>query len=249
MKFKINFLWYFFVGLALLLTSCNKDEEEATPEPETIAFNQEEVVNQLPSAMLSSSDENAQTVVGLVESATDWSAFEEYFEPAEEAVIVKSSDVTYKWSWTYGSSQIIFWWTYEEDATKNYWTLEIQWDNGIRAPFLEAWENKDGTQGELKYSFAWTDTEEDEDYNDLYWVYTYEIASNGDYTFTWVYETDSDAYDNYLKYEVFVSHDGSGSVSYYLTGSLFYMAEWDASGNGTLYYYLGGGTYTYTWTV
>lgn len=239
------------VLLLLLLVSCNKDDqsEDLNVEPESLAFDGEEIINQMPSALVNSTDENAQTVMGWVKSATDWSAFSSYFTPPEDAVKLKSSSVTYTWSISYQGSSLTYWWEFEEDATTNYWTLEIQWNDGPRAPFIEMWERKDGSSGQVKYSYQWALTQEDVDFNDIYWTYSYSKNSAGDYTFSWVYEGDTELYDNYLSYEVIVKADGSGSVHYYSMDNLLYMAEWDTDGNGYYEYYFGESSIKYSWTV
>jgi hypothetical protein len=247
-----------FAAMLFIMVSCKKDE--TTPEivnPESFSFDEEAIIDRLPDALENTTDPDAAVVVGWVEAAANWSAFDSYFTPPDDAVLVsiKSTSYTYRWTAGYiGGTTLTYWWTYSEDATKNYWDLEIQIDDGPRAPFIEAWEMKDGTAGEVRYSYNWAyylDDYDPDSYIDVSWVYTYSINAEGDYLFTWTYENDTEEYDNVLSYEVLVRADGSGYVRYYSQDYLWYYGEWDTDGNGYYVWYDTDGTelLRVDWTV
>jgi hypothetical protein len=72
------------------------------------------------------------------------SAFMQYMEPPEGAqkVNLKATDgtITYTWSYTYEGQTITYYWTYADDATKNYYTMQIQLDDGPLYNYVEAWK-------------------------------------------------------------------------------------------------------------
>lgn len=251
MKSHIRLLSVTILLVSILVSGCKKDNPEVLPDPETLSFKQEEIINKLPDALKNSTSPAAQQVVAWVSTATNWSTFDSYFTPPENAVRVKASTVTYTWTDTYyEGSTISYWWTYTDDETTDYWKLEIQINDGPKAPYFESFEKKDGSAGQVKYSFEWANYDAEEEYNGVYWIYSYEINDAGDYSFTWLYESDSEEYENFLRYDVIVKADGSGIVDYQSYGELIYHAEWDALGNGSYSYYSDGEVVsTESWTV
>lgn len=237
---------------ALFVTGCNKDEDdnpEKTQDPTSLCFDSVGVIKQLPPDLLASDNDVAKEVVGMVSTATDWSAFDSYFTPPDNAVLLKNSSITYTWTISSGNESITYWWTFEEDETTYYWTLELQINEGVRAPFIRSWEKIDGSAGEVRYNFNWLDYASEEDFEEIEYVYAYSVSASGDYSFTMTVESDMEEYDNVMRYEVLVNADGSGTINYYTGGVLFYHAEWDAAGNGSVTYYLGTTEMTESWTV
>ena len=102
------------------------------------------------------------------------------------------------WQWTIsdGVNSITFYWEYEEDGTKNHWTMDIQMDDGPLYNYLYAWETKDGKQGQVQFNFNWVAAYEgDTDKEDLYWTYDWELDNEGNYTFNMSYDGDGESYD------------------------------------------------------
>ena len=101
-------------------------------------------------------------------------------------------------------------------------------------------------------SFNWVnayDPGSSEDFEELYWSYTWALNADGSYVFDWTYDSSDPEYDVYLYYSVVVYEDGSGEIEYYLLDELIWEMEWDAAGNGSYTWYFGDFTDTGSWTV
>ncbi|MEZ5071082.1 MAG: hypothetical protein R2751_08955 [Bacteroidales bacterium] len=240
-----------FVGTALVVGGCNKEDE--VPSFEEMTFQADEVLNQLPVGLTASNDEYAEMCVDFIESAVDMSAFSENLTPPDNArkSDKKGSGDTWTWTWSYLGESFTFYWTYDEDSSKKYWSMDIQFGAGPVYDYIDAWEAKDGSQGHVEYNFNWVLIYEEDpgDYEDLFWTYDWSLDSNGTYTFEMTYDSSAIDYDYYLQYSVVVNDDGSGTVDYYLMGDLFYHMEWDALGNGSYAYYYGDFETTGTWSA
>ncbi len=259
-KFYKYFLPILLVIAIAFVTGCKKDDDE-TPTFESLSFTEEEIINKIPEGLKNSTDENAQACVDAIESAADWSLFYGSLTPPDNAVKVDnkstSSEGTWKWSYNYDGVHVItYYWTYEETATKHMWTMDIQWDDGPLFNFIDAWELKDGTQGEVKYNFQWACAYENqyyEDcYDDIFWIYTWNKNANGVINFTFKYESSEVEYSYYYKYELVLNPNGSGTLDYYwLDDYWHYHYEWDALGNGSWVWYTEGSTISGegSWTV
>lgn len=138
--------------------------------PEGLTFDSEEILNRLPDGLENSTDQYADECYGFVEAAVDMSGFIDNMEvPGEAQSGAKDS---WQWTWHAGAESYTFYWTYEETATKRMWTMDIQYNNGPRYNYIDAWETLDGSQGEVIYNFQWIAVQEgepidEEDY--LYW--------------------------------------------------------------------------------
>jgi hypothetical protein len=233
---------------AFVLFSCNKDDSaEPTKDYEELSFDADEVLNKIPEGLKNASDEKAQDCVDWIESALDMSSFMDNMTPPSDAQVVSmkstTSEVVYTWSWAYGGQTVTMFWTYRDDATKNYWTLQIQIDGGIKYDYVDAWEFKDGSRGEMLYNFNWVcaySNESSQDCYDIYWRYTWEKTAAGGYNFSFYYDSYDTEYTYYLRYDISINADGSGTIDYYLYDALFYHMEWDVLGNGSWTYYYDG---------
>jgi hypothetical protein len=258
-KFNKYVLPLLLIILMAFVSTCKKDEEEP-PTFQSLTFNEEEIIDRIPDAMVASNDENAEACVDAIEFAADWSAFYDFFTPADNATKVASkstnSEGTWKYTYTWAGGYVVtFYWTYEETSTKDMWTLEAQYNDGPLYSFIEAWQLKDGTQGEIKYNFSWWTCAyyegNTEDCIDVYYIFTWNKNTSGVINYTCTYETSDTEYPYYLKYELVSNPDGSGTVDYYSAGgSIHWHYEWDALGNGTWVWYMSGDIYgSGSWTV
>ncbi len=233
--------------------SCSKDDESEIREFETIGFDSEVVMEKLPEGLKSSDDEHAQMAVDYVESAIDWGDFSDHLTPPEDAVKAgKKSSETYTWTWNYGGAYVLtMWWTYHDDAQKNYWDIDIQYNGTDRYNYLSAWESKDQRSGQIMYNYQWVCAMDDAstDCEDVFWSYDWNVDNNDNYIFNFVVEAEEDGAANSMKYETKVNNDGSGSVKYYIYGDLFYDLNWDSAGNGSWIYYPGENQMSGSWTV
>lgn len=244
---KTRILWRTSIAallLFLVIFGCNKDDDPpGTEEFQTLAFDGQQVMDKLPAGLTNSTDDHAQECVDLIEDALDMSGFIDNMIVPDNAVrsSKKGSSDTWSWTWSDGTHSYTIYWTYSEDNSKHYWTEEIQIDGGMRYDFIDAWEYKDNTGGEVVYNFNWTMAAyEATDYEDLYLVYSWTLNSDGDYNFTMTYDSSDPEFEYYLKYEVVVMDDGSGTIDYWLADMLLYQFEWTAAGAGSWIYYLGG---------
>ncbi|MDF1573350.1 MAG: hypothetical protein P1P82_17205 [Bacteroidales bacterium] len=234
--------WVAIFAVATISMGCNKENDD-TPPAEQLSFNTREVMDKLPQGLINSDDEYAQQCVDDIESALDMSTFMDNMVPPEDAVKTSKKAVsgdTWSWNVTYGDMSYTFYWSYEEDNAKRYWTMDIQFNDGERYSYISAWESKDGKNGEVIYNFNWVDAYEGStDYEDLYWRYSWTLDDDGNYEFGWDYDSNTEEYDYFLKYTVVVNADGSGYIDYYSMDVQFYHMEWDAMGNGSWTYFYG----------
>jgi hypothetical protein len=258
-KFHKYFLPLLLVILIAFVSTCKKDDDDEPPTFESLSFNEEEVINRIPEGLKNSTDENAQTCVSYIETAASWSAFEGFMDPPSDAEKVSgkstNSQGTWKWTIPHQGYQITFYWTYEETATKHIWTMDVQYADGPLYNFIDAWELKDGTQGEVKYNFQWAcvyDPDYYDDCEDLLYIYTWNMNASGVINYTLVMESSEVEYAYYYRYELVVNPDGSGTLDrYWLDAFWHYHFEWDAQGNGSWVWYSEGGTISGSgsWTV
>jgi hypothetical protein len=246
------------IVMAIFTAGCDKDEP--TPENlQNLSFDSEQILNLVPDGLKNSTDDQAQSCYEFIESAVDMSGFIDNMDVPDNAIrSSKKSSMsgadTWQWTWyEYGGQAITLYWTYEEDNSKRYWTMEIQWGTGPRYDFIEAWETKDGKQGEVIYNFGWAAVysgEAIEDYEYFYWRYTWTLDNSGAYHLHFGIDSENQDYDYYLYYDVVINADGSGYVNYYLNDALYYAMTWDTMGNGTWEYYIGGEMYMNgTWSA
>ena len=244
--------WTVFFLFAILFTGCDK-EEDLPPEFAEISFDGQEVIDMLPDGLLASNDPKAEECVEMIEEALDMSAFLDNLEVPDNAqrLSKKATGDTWKWTFPYMGGTWTFYWTFDEDNTKQYWTMEIQFGDGERYDYITAWEMKDGSGGEVVYSFNWVQIYDQEytDYVDLHMTYSWSLDTSGTYYFDWSYEVDDHSYDYLMKYSIVINPDGSGEVDYYYYDQLFYHMEWDAAGNGSWTYYFGGLEESGSWTA
>lgn len=260
-KFYKYFVPLFLVVVLAFVTGCKKDDDKEVPAFGGLSLTEEEIISKIPAGLKASTDENAQACVDAIESAADWSSFYDELTPPENAVKVNNKSTagegTWKWSYPYQETTITYYWTYEETATKHTWTMEIQFGDGPLYSFIEAWELKDGTQGEVKYNIQWACfyydeyyEEQYEDCEDLYWKYTWNKNASGVINFTFIWESSDTEYPYYVKYELVLNPDGSGTLDYYSAGGYTHWHyEWDADGNGSWVWYYGDSTMSGSWTV
>lgn len=241
---KTKLTKYVIAGLCLsffFLPAC--DKEEVKPEFRQMTFESEEVLKKLPAGLVNSNDEHAEECMSMINDALDMSDFMGDLTVPDGAVKVskKSSGDTWTWSVNVQGYEYSFFWTYSEDGSKHYWTMEIQVDGGAKHSYIQAWEYKDGSGGQVKYNFNWTAAVYGSmEYEDIFWTYDWSIDDSGNYHFSMTWDSGEGENDFYLEYLVVVNDDGSGSIEYWLMDNLVYEMVWDAAGNGTWTYYSGG---------
>lgn len=241
--------------MALITTACTK-EEDPPEELQKLSFDSEAVLDMVPDGLKNSNDDYAEDCYSFIESAVDMSQFIDNMEVPDNAQKSKSKAAgaeTWQWSWNYGGDSFTFYWSYEESGGKRYWTMDIQYGSGPRYSYIDAWENSDGTGGEVTCNFGWVAAASGEilDENEfLYWRYTWTLDGSGAYHMEYKMDASDDEYDYFIRYEVVINADGSGTVDDYMAGELIYHMEWDVLGNGTWVYYIGGEEYmSGLWTV
>lgn len=251
---------FYLEGLTLLLilvvvaAGCNKEDDP--PEFQKLSFNAEEVLAKLPAGLTGSSNPSARECIGHIESALDMSDFINSMEGPVDAQRSTKKSATeedeWYWPWIHEGMDFTLYWTYNEDASVRYWSMDIEYGAGSRYDYIDAWESEDGGDGEVKYYFKWAyifNGGPVENYEELFWKYTWLTDESGTYSYNWFYESGDPRYDYYIHYVLNVNPDSSGTIDYYSTDLLFYHADWDVSGNGSWRYYLGDIEQSGTWTV
>lgn len=245
--------WIILFLIAILSVRCNKDGDDLPPEFKELSFNDQEVIDKLPDGLLASTDPKAQECVVMIMEAMDMSAFQDNLEVPDNAQRLSKKATGDTWTWTFsdGSGTWTFYWTYSEDSSKEYWTMEIQYGEGDRYDYIVAWEMKDGSAGEVVYSFNWVQLYDQEymDYVDLHMTFSWSLDGSGAYHFGWTYEGNSSDYEYVMEYSILIKPDGSGELDYYYYDQLFYHMEWDAAGNGSWTYYYVGTQESGSWTA
>jgi hypothetical protein len=251
---KRNYLlkgWAVLFLFAVLFAGCNKEEEEVPEDIAKFSFDSQAVLDQLPEGLKSSEDDMAEECVSMIEGALDMSAFMDNMEVPDNAVKTskKASGDTWQWTWSYMGETWTFYWTYDEDSSKKYWTMQIQYGAGAKYDYITAWVKKDGSGGQVIYSFNWVNIYDAQatDYVDLHWIYNWSLDASGNYHIDWKYESSELEVENYMSYDILINADGSGTIDYYLNDVLFYHMEWDVAGNGSWVYYFGDMEQSGTW--
>lgn len=245
--------WILILVFALLFAECNKDEDELSQELAELSFDEQAVMDRLPDGLLASLDPKAQECVDMIETAIDMSEFQANLIVPDQAQrsSKKASGDTWSWTFFYMGGTWTFYWTYDEDATNHYWTMDIQFEDGERYDYITAWEKKDGSGGEVVYSFNWVLIYEQEyaAYECLHWTYRWYKEPSGTYHFSWDCDADFDGFVYLMNYDIVIYADGSGELDYYYLDEHIYRMEWDAVGNGSWVYYYGGQAHSGTWTA
>ena len=243
--------------MALLITGCSKDEGATQTEFESLTFDSEAVLAMIPDGLKNATDPYAQICESSITTSIDMSSFITLMEvpPDAQRSAKKSSSGggdTWQWNWNYAGQNATFYYTFEEDNSKNYWTLDIQYGGGPVFKYIDAWEFKDGSGGEVLYNFNWAfvfSGGTGEDYAELHWKYVWNKSSSGDYTIDWLWESDSEDYEYLSNYKVKINADGSGSLDTHAQDEFIYDMEWDATGAGSWIYYQGEIETSGTWTA
>ena len=226
---------------ACLLLACEK--EEVRPEFRQMTFESQEVLDKLPEGLTNSDDSYAMECVSMINDALDMSEFVGDMEVPDGAVKTarKSSGDTWTWTVNAQGHTYSFYWTYSDDSEKHYWTMEIEVDGSDKYAYIQAWEYKDGSGGQVKYNFNWVAAVYGStDFDEIFWTYTWDLDDSGNYHFTMTWDGSEEGYDFYIEYAIVVNEDGSGSIQYWLMEELVYEMVWDAQGNGTWIFYSGG---------
>ena len=244
--------WLITFIFAVLFAGCNK-EDDLPPDFKELSFNDQEVMDRLPDGLLASNDPKAQECVVMIQEALDMSAFQDNLEVPDNAqrLSKKASGDTWSWTFSYAGETWTFYWTYSEDSSKEYWIMEIQHGEGDRYDYISAWEMKDGSAGEVVYSFNWVQLYDEEyiDYVDLHMIFRWNVDASENYHFNWTYEGNSTEYEYIMQYNILINADGSGELDFYYYDQLFYHMEWDAAGNGLWHYYFGEAEDSGTWSA
>ncbi len=228
--------------ISFLFVGCSKDE---TPEPdvfETLTFNSVEVMDMLPLGLTESTDPYAQSCITYITTAVDMSGFITFMEVPSDAQrsAKKSSGDTWQWSWGYGGQNFTMYWSFDDDGSKNQWSLDISYNGGPAYDYIDAWEYKDGSGGEVFYNFNWATSydygageEAEHETETLYWKYNWSKNGAGDYAINWFWESDSDDVEHVAGYNITIKADGSGTLDTLLEDAKLYEMIWDALGNGS----------------
>lgn len=241
MKTKFNF--YMVMALCLIcLYSCSKDDEDnngTSPEVASLEIAQKVNNIQVPEVIANSDHEYAQQVTGYVDMIHDIGSFFTYFEPPDDAQVIKEKSTVDEetYYWTDGVNSI--WMTYYESSENYHWDVDVDFGEG-RTPYIRCEEMKDGSSGIMNiYSY-------------------YEYSGNAQYAFVYQWQIQDD--DSVLlelfnneggfKLEILGNTNSSGYAKYFIAGELFYEFLWNSDGSGLYKYYSNGEVFMEdNWTV
>jgi hypothetical protein len=230
--------------VALIASSCNKEEVNPLKELENLQFKvlTEENVVEIPQTLINSTNEYAAQAASWILMANTirnaYSGF--YIIPqgatktttpinASNAKIAGSTQYLV-YSWGYGG----FSYGYQLHATTDSYVLEIFLKmGGPWQPLLYLMESKDGKKGEMRLFDTFGTSKLD-------WTYTWDTVGDlfkfsmfdpaGNKTYVEVSET-----------------TGTGKIEYYSTNVLNLKVTWTAQGSGTYTYYGSGTSHSGTW--
>ncbi|HEX3008478.1 MAG TPA: hypothetical protein VHO90_12780 [Bacteroidales bacterium] len=222
--------------LALILAwSCKKDEDD-TPETKYQAPSLASHYNviQVPEKLSSSTDQNAQMAAGYMSMANALSGYASFFEVPENATQSKLKSSATVYTWTYDGTTVKL--TYNEDATKRYWTWYV---NNVK--FMDCQELITGNGGSFN---------------------VYDVENGGTAVIVYNWEQSATAITSAMKligsetylFETTATLDGkSGKFDMYEGGTTAGLhilnVTWLSNGSGSWWISYGGETYSGNWTA
>ncbi len=233
---KSHFLKFaLFSFLAVSMSACNNDDEVAPEDEEPVvafAFDAQNPPIEVPSALQSSTNENAIAINGILASANVLSSYGAYFDIPEGADFsttpistsnsrVASSGNVRVYTWTYSDANGTYTTAYQTSEDANDYIFEIFFNFGDGfTKLLEGRESKnDLKQGSLKwFDFSGGDT---------YLTYEWEEFANGDFEFNFITFS--------FRYEILVNADGSGAISSFTDNVINASYTWNAGGTAGTY--------------
>jgi hypothetical protein len=253
MKVLSHFSALMFSLMFILALSACKKEEDPPEEFHSLSFEQEEVLDRIPSGLKSSNDIYAQSCYHMVETVVDMSEFIDNMDVPEDATRDRSQSDEYTWKWDWHSSSGIatLYWNYEERESRRYWSLDVQFNDGQRYNYIDAWESLDGLHGEVAYNVLWYTYGEDGGNTDSQFLrYTWDQDASGTFTFNWKMDDAAGGSSSPMHYMMVINADGSGLIKHFSYDELETEMSWDALGNGSWVFYAFGEAYADgSWTV
>ena len=252
---KLNFLKFaLYSFLAIIMFACNNDEEVAPEEAEPseiFAFDMQNPPIEVPSALQSSTNENAMVINTWLTNANAIASYGAYFQVPEGAVFsttpistsgsnnrIASSATVRVYTWTYSDGAQTFTTAYQLTEDANDYIFEIFYDFGDGFfKLLEGRESKaELMQGSLKW-FGFIENEE-------FLSYQWEESSNGNFEFNIIIDSST--------IQILANADGSGEINSFSDNVLNANYSWNAAGTSgtyTLYDEEGNIVETFNWTA
>lgn len=252
---KLNFLKFALFSLvAVSMLACNSDEEVAPENEEPVvafAFDAQNPPIEVPTALQSSTNENAMMINSLLASANALASYGTYFQVPEGAEFsttpISTSNTNNRvasvasvkvYTWTYSDGTQTFTTAYQISEDPNDYIFEIFFNSGDGfVKLLEGRESKaELMQGSLKW-FGFIDSEE-------LLSYEWNELANGNFEFNLI--------SGSFKTEILVNTDGSGEINSFTDTVINATYTWNAAGtSGTYILYDSEGNIadTFTWTA
>ncbi|OFX43705.1 MAG: hypothetical protein A2046_03580 [Bacteroidetes bacterium GWA2_30_7] len=254
MKSKLFTFLLIFGVITLGMVGCKKDKEEPEPEPQPVTTTKPSIASKtqivtVPTKLQSSTDSNAATAVGYLNTMNSLTTYTSIFTPPANATHSTNKNSTDTWNWTYDDGQghtFAFVYTYSVTSTQHIWDIKLGINGATPVDYAHAEETLDGTVGNMSFYYSALSNYAGTDLSNYYWYYTWNVDANGYGNITM--EAHNGTTD-VLKYTATVNSDGSGEVNYYINSVLKYRLTWTAAGTGTWYVYDENGTETTgTWS-
>lgn len=238
MSNRILLLLTYAFSLTILLVGCKDDVEPDNNqelEDVSLSFEANQPPVEIPSGLAQSSNQYAQQVYSQLAQVNSMSTYVSMMQPPEGAEVsttpistnsnarAASGDVlvyTYSQTGPYGNTITV---AYQVSETATHHKFELFWDldNSGFQRIMIAEESKLNREGYLEYDF--------ESLGDIDYLFRYEWKEYPDGTF------DFTMYSYEFQMDITVNADGSGLIDYYLSGDLYYSANWSADGNSGSY--------------
>lgn len=264
MKLLTRYLVFAFLTISIF--SCNKDDEQVNPDQQleqaSLAFDAQNPPVEIPQAMQTSSNENAQQIASNLALVNSISQFTYNFAVPNGAT-KSNTPVGRKGSiggrsaatqenvvvWEYSSTvtdpdtQETFTTTvaYQitDDGVDYIFELFIKFNDGEYLPYIYAEESKDDLRnGMMEIYNPFDETAPSVT------LIRFDWSENAAGILNFSYQIEG------YKVDILVNPDNSGAMSIYESGSLVYEATWNAAGTeGTYTIYGDNGTLTGNWTA
>jgi len=239
MKFS-NILLMSGLSLAILVSSCKKDEEEtAAATPPKIQMNGKTTGNIVEAPATAQVDGQMQGYLSQINQAGTFINILNSV-PLNAQVTNRStnSSATYYWTVSSEGATASYWYTVTENGNRYDVVFEIAYAspdlNVARSTYIDGWVATNGTSGDLTFHFDAFNSE----LNNYNYHYTWDTNASGDFHVLAYWNTNS-SYQS-LVYEAMVYHDGHGWVEYRYTldtDNYVFHYDWNADWSSINYSY------------
>lgn len=216
-KCKVIYVLLFVV--ALVFSSCSKDEETDNSDS-NITVSTQELLNKIPESLEENSPETSYEIQYMINNML---LTEGFINSRSSARVSARTSRTNGETWTYGQYTV----TYSEDsnATQYLFSYTVK-DNNTVVYTIDGWVNKNGSAGHWDLDFLYGVSEDDDSLTiDFDWTKN----SSNDYYLDMVYGYGTET----SRLEAYINNNGSGELKSYDGTTLEFKSTWNANGSGS----------------